>query len=668
MQMRRVAGGHPLRHHRSKRAQHQVDGALHLAEAGEARAREVGIEDRALGRDDIDRPRHALVLRHVDRVGHGIEEDHPRDERHGGAGRALEGHVEAGWYLVAGAGEVVGDLVALDDHLDLDRQFAASVDPVVVQIADPRLVFAVGDLGDFPPEHLLGIGHPVLAGLLDDAQPIALDQVEVAPLGELAGRDHRLDVALVGRRRAHVLQDVAPEPVLPHAFHRELHGTVDVAFGVDIDRVDVDPRIGAADVEQVGGRAREPHNFVPVVDRHDDRAVGRVGGAIIRVVVEDDVAFVDVPVEQLDDVLHDARHRAHEHRRRFRFRQHEAVAIEDAGAEIFGFADDRRIGHAVEHARHLLSDGGKRAADDALHDRRCEIVPVLRHRVRAVDHDIAASVDGRLAAGRDHHGRIVLLDDGGARDPVARAERSAVVERGLVSLALALDLEDDRLAQQRRRLAAAAFDLRPVEVRDAADAHRPDVDDLDRCIEAVAVFGFVRAVEAVGQFFDPGVVDLACRRVEADLVALAGVAAVGKAADQAVALGHAVGLQPCERLRRQLFEARREMGTVEGRERLALGGHELVLHVGRQQPGGRENAGMRRHQDPRDFELHRDVAGEERAGTAGGDEREVARVVAAPHAVELDGLHHAELLDLQRAERGLLQRHVERAGETLDGP
>ena len=77
---------------------------------------------------------------------------------------------------------------------------------------------------------------------------------------------------------------------------------------------------------------------------------------------------------------------------------------------------------------------------------------------------------------------------------------------------------------------------------------------------------------------------------------------------------------------------------------------------------------MRRHQDPRDFELHRDVAGEERAGTAGGDEREVARVVAAPHAVELDGLHHAELLDLQRAERGLLQRHVERAGETLDGP
>lgn len=74
---------------------------------------------------------------------------------------------------------------------------------------------------------------------------------------------------------------------------------------------------------------------------------------------------------------------------------------------------------------------------------------------------------------------------------------------------------------------------------------------------------------------------------------------------------------------------------------------------------------MRRHQHARDLQLHRDVAGEEGARAAGGDESEVARIVAAAHAVELDGLDHAELLDLQRAERGLLQRHVQRSGEPL---
>ena len=392
-----------------------------------------------------------------------------------------------------------------------------------------------------------------------------------------------------------------------------------------------------------------------------------MGGAVIGIVVEDDVAFVDVAVEQLDDVLDDARHRPHEHRRGLGLSQHEPVPVEDAGAEVLRFADDRGVGHAVEHAGHLLRDGGEGAADDPLHDRRREVVPVLRRRAGAVDDDVAALVDGRLAAGRDHHGGVVLLDDRGACDAVACAKRGAVVEGGLVGLALALDLEHHRLAEQRHGppVAAAALDLRPVEVRDAADGDRPDVDDLDGRIEAVAVFGVVGAVEALGQVLDPGIVDGARRCVEAHLVALSGVAAVGEAAHQAVALGHAVRLQPLQRLAGQRLETGAEMGAVERAERLALGGDELVLHVRRQQAGGREDAGMRRHQDARDLQLHRDVAGEERAGAAGGDQGEIARVVAAPHAVELDRLDHAELLDLQRAERGLLQRHVEGRGEPL---
>ena len=76
---------------------------------------------------------------------------------------------------------------------------------------------------------------------------------------------------------------------------------------------------------------------------------------------------------------------------------------------------------------------------------------------------------------------------------------------------------------------------------------------------------------------------------------------------------------------------------------------------------------MRRHEHARDLELERDVAGEQRPRAAGGDERELARVVAAAHGVELDRLGHPVLLDLQRAERGLLDRHPELAGDRAHG-
>ena len=39
------------------------------------------------------------------------------------------------------------------------------------------------------------------------------------------------------------------------------------------------------------------------------------------------------------------------------------------GAEVLGLADDRRVGHPEEHARHLLGDRVERAAEHAQRDR-----------------------------------------------------------------------------------------------------------------------------------------------------------------------------------------------------------------------------------------------------------------------------------------------------------
>ena len=74
---------------------------------------------------------------------------------------------------------------------------------------------------------------------------------------------------------------------------------------------------------------------------------------------------------------------------------------------------------------------------------------------------------------------------------------------------------------------------------------------------------------------------------------------------------------------------------------------------------------MRRHENAWNLELERDVAGEQWAGTTGGDEREVAWVVATTHRVDLDVLRHAELLDLQCTKCGLLGRHLELAAEVF---
>ena len=115
-----------------------------------------------------------------------------------------------------------------------------------------------------------------------------------------------------------------------------------------------------------------------------------------------------------------------------------------------------------------------------------------------------------------------------------------------------------------------------------------DVDDLDLGVEAVSVLGLVSAVERLPRRVDPAVVDRSGRDVEAHLVALAGVAAVGEPADEPALLGYAVGVELGERLRRRARRsARSSRVAVERLQGVPLGGDELVLEVGREQPGRR---------------------------------------------------------------------------------
>ena len=155
------------------------------------------------------------------------------------------------------------------------------------------------------------------------------------------------------------------------------------------------------------------------------------------------------------------------------------------------------------------------------------------------------------------------------------------------------------------------------------------------------------------------------RNLGAHLVSLPGVAAVGESPDEPPILGNRVRVELRRRLGGELVEACGEARLVEALQLVALGGDELVLEVGREQAGRGDDPRMRRDEHARDLELERDVAREQRSGAAGRDEGELARVVAAPHRVQLDRLGHPVLLDLQRAERGLLDGHAELVGDRL---
>ena len=241
----------------------------------------------------------------------------------------------------------------------------------------------------------------------------------------------------------------------------------------------------------------------------------------------------------------------------------------------------------------------KAAADHAHEDGRRELRGPLGlggGPGRAVDLDVAVTIDLGDEPGRHHRRRVVLLDDRRPLDPVAGPEQRPVVEGRRPALGPPADVEYDLTLHGLRAAGVAVSGLcgRGLELRDPADPDDADVDDLDLGVEAVAVLRLVRAVEGLLQLLHPGRVDLACRDVEANLVALARVATVGEATQQAPVLGDAVLLELGDRLRRHLVVAALQPLPVDPLYRLALGGDELVLEVGGEQAGRRDDPGVRR--------------------------------------------------------------------------
>ena len=215
-----------------------------------------------------------------------------------------------------------------------------------------------------------------------------------------------------------------------------------------------------------------------------------------------------------------------------------------------------------------------------------------RLRPRAVDDDVAEAVDLGREAGRDDGRRVVLLDDRRALDAVAGAQRLAVVEGRRRRLGLAVDVEDD-LALERLRAATGSPSPASISAHWSSSiaADRRATRTLTISTSASKRWPYSRSwarVERLLRAARPRRRRSRRRDVEAHLVALARVAAVGEAADERALLGHAVRVELGDRLRRR---ARRSaLRGAPGRALLSAcrsRRDELVLEVGREQPGRR---------------------------------------------------------------------------------
>ena len=154
----------------------------------------------------------------------------------------------------------------------------------------------------------------------------------------------------------HIVDDHLPHFFVADAAVVKLNRVKQLGFREHIDDIDIDAGCGAAEIEEMRGIGGEADQFALMENRYNHPEVGCMRRPVIGVVVDDDVALVDLALEALEHAADVERQRADVHRRAFALAKLVAVHIEDATAQILGFANDAGIRHAVEDVRHLLGD------------------------------------------------------------------------------------------------------------------------------------------------------------------------------------------------------------------------------------------------------------------------------------------------------------------------
>ena len=410
---------------------------------------------------------------------------------------------------------------------------------------------------------------------------------------------------------------------------------------------------------------READELAAEEDGDDEADVRLVRGAVVGVVVDDDVARLPLEAELREatvDAGDVARDRPRLQRRRLgRLAELPALGVAEDAAEVLRLPDDRGVGHPGQLVAHLDRDRVERAGDHSCGD-RVDACLDGAHRAPTFVRIRLPEASARTLPARRHDRRGVEVEDHRRPgDRLAERQQAAVVEARLQALEAAADAEDALALAHERLLQAPTRHGQRVEVGPPADRGHTRVDDLDRVAVGAAVLALVQDVELLERRLGEGPLG----ERHAQLVALADVAAVERADHLDVRSGNAVALEPAAQLRLELVELAVQPVGVDAALELEDGAHLVVLQVARQQPARRGDPGMRRHEHLGDLERVRDLRGMERAGAAEGDERELARVVALLDRARANRPGHVRVGDREDPLGGLEQAEPELVGEPL---
>ena len=319
----------------------------------------VGVDDRALRGNHGHRVDEAFVDGDVLVAAARDGDEH---EGHGVRDRAVD---ESG-DLRCRAGEVERQIRAGD------RRGAADGDVVPAHVVVIHV--GLGAEGAGPPARdlraysPLGVGDVVVERSAHGIDAVAIQQLPRAALGQPAGPDHGVEIALDPVGQAVVGDEHVEHVAALLAALVELDRRDDHAVLPDVARPRVvAARDRAADVAHVGAHRREQDGLAIMEHGRQDHVIGDVGAAVVGVARHDDVAGVEVVPERLQRAL-DRGDDGVEVQCAARCLGDQAGLepddVEDRRREVVRLVEDRRPGGAGHGRTHLLGDRLQRPADD----------------------------------------------------------------------------------------------------------------------------------------------------------------------------------------------------------------------------------------------------------------------------------------------------------------
>ncbi len=220
----------------------------------------------------------------------------------------------------------------------------------------------------------LGVIHGRRHQRHDIIGAVACHQICHAARGDLAGGELAADVAEHAPRHAHVAVDHAEQRGVGLAALVQLQRRNAQALGVDLGAVGgIRAGHAPADIGVVADRGgigdRSAARFRGGEQRLEDEDVRQVHPAVIRVVVDQDVALGDVVAEMPQHRLQRDRDGTEMARECEPLRRQPALRVAQRGTVVHDVLQHAGIGGAVDGQHHLVAECGEGVAEQLFGDR-----------------------------------------------------------------------------------------------------------------------------------------------------------------------------------------------------------------------------------------------------------------------------------------------------------